>query len=75
MMKRFVTLYAPDAPRFDDIQALAQTLGFAELINQTTFEYNVAHGVSEKYIFELLESMTRVNYGQVSLLLLALEGP
>jgi len=66
MMKKYTTLYAADAPRFDDIQALSEQLGFADLTNQTTAGYNAEHGVSEKYIFEILEALTRVNYGQVS---------
>lgn len=65
MIDRFLVFYSPDTPKWDSIATLAGALGWTELTNQTTAEYVIAQGVSEKYTTEVIEAATRVNYGQV----------
>lgn len=65
MIKRFLNLYQPDAPKWDNIADLAQAFEWTQLINSTTADFLVAQGVSEKYVTEVVEAATRVNYGQV----------
>jgi prenylcysteine oxidase/farnesylcysteine lyase len=65
MVDRYLTLYAPQPPRWDNISSLASTLGWADLTAQTTSEYLTANGISTKYVHEMVEASTRVNYGQV----------
>ncbi|OBZ77505.1 hypothetical protein A0H81_01708 [Grifola frondosa] len=54
------------APRFSNVTTLASTLGWTELIVQTTSEYFDLQGVDRRFSRELVEAATRVNYGQNS---------
>ncbi|PPQ71842.1 hypothetical protein CVT25_006360 [Psilocybe cyanescens] len=74
MIDRFLVFYSPDTPKWDSITTLASTLGWTALTNQTTAEYLIAQGVSEKYTNEVVEAATRVNYGQNVDYIHALEG-
>jgi hypothetical protein len=65
MIKQFVTLYSPETAKWDDISDLASSFGWANMVAQTTLQYLVTDGVSEKYAHEFVEATTRVNYGQV----------
>ena len=58
-------LYDANPPKWDDISNLSGVLGWTEVTNTTTLRHYLAQGVSEKYIYEMVEAATRVNYGQV----------
>ncbi|TFK36786.1 Prenylcysteine lyase-domain-containing protein [Crucibulum laeve] len=74
MIDKFLTLYALDAPRWDNISDLAFALDWSPFILNTTQRYLLKQGVSEKYINEVVEAATRVNYGQNVDEMHALEG-
>ena len=65
IVKKFLSFYSSDAPSWANISDLADTLHWAAIINTTTKEYLLTQGVSQKYIGEVIEAATRVNYGQV----------
>ena len=67
MVDRFLVLYTPDAPKWDNISDLASSLDWLDLTSKSTADYLMAHGVSKAYAHELVEAATRVNYGQVCL--------
>jgi prenylcysteine oxidase/farnesylcysteine lyase len=60
-----LSFYASESPKWENISELAYDLDWALLVNTTTEEYLLTQGVSEKYIGEVVEAATRVNYGQV----------
>ncbi|KAJ7456623.1 Prenylcysteine lyase-domain-containing protein [Mycena latifolia] len=74
MIAKFLTLYSSDTPKWDNLTHLASSLGWSDLVGQTTSEYLDSEGVSNKFIFELVEASTRVNYGQNADEIHALEG-
>ncbi|ESK98241.1 prenylcysteine lyase [Moniliophthora roreri MCA 2997] len=74
MVKEYLGLYSHDAPKWDNITSLASALGWTDLVSSTTSEYFRSHGVSDKFINEMVESATRVNYGQNADQIHALEG-
>lgn len=65
MIDQFLTLYGVATPKWDSVADLASQLGWSDLVNATTVDYLSKQGVSEKYIKEVVEAATRVNYGQV----------
>ena len=60
-----VTLYDPDTPHWSSIEELDDALNFTKLVSQTGAKYLQSLGVSHRFIYELLEAATRVNYAQV----------
>ncbi|KAL1748875.1 Prenylcysteine lyase-domain-containing protein [Schizophyllum fasciatum] len=64
IVKKFLRLYAYDHPKWDDIRDLAAQLDVAQLVEDTGEDYYRGKGVSEKFVFEVMEAATRVNYGQ-----------
>lgn len=60
-------LYTWDLRTWNSIQSLgAHTkTGWITLTSQTASEYMTSQGISELFIHELQEALTRVNYGQV----------
>ncbi|OAX43623.1 FAD/NAD(P)-binding domain-containing protein [Rhizopogon vinicolor AM-OR11-026] len=64
VIDRFLGLYTPEAPRWDDLSALSQNMQWVSLTNQTASEYLKANGVAPLFSQELVEAATRVNYGQ-----------
>ena len=59
-------VYSSSSLKWDTITALSEHLGWDALTNTTVAEYlSSQHGVSDKYISEVVEAATRVNYGQV----------
>lgn len=66
MLNQFLQLYATDTPKWDDVASLSETFGWMNFTEQTTASYFSSHGVSDQYIYEVIEAGTRVNYGQVS---------
>jgi len=65
IIKRFSTFYTSDSPSWGSLSDLASALNWTAIINSTTEEYLETQGVSQKYIGEVVEAATRVNYGQV----------
>ena len=65
VIKKFLSLYASESPKWENISELANDLDWAHIVNTTTEEYLLTQGVSEKYIGEVVEAATRVNYAQV----------
>ncbi|KAJ6574731.1 Prenylcysteine lyase-domain-containing protein [Mycena capillaripes] len=74
MINKFLTLYSPDAPKWQNVTHLSSALGWNELVAQSTSEYLLSEGVSQKFVAELVEASTRVNYGQNADEIHALEG-
>jgi prenylcysteine oxidase/farnesylcysteine lyase len=66
MINQIYTLYDADTPKWDSISNLSGVLGWSEITNTTTFQHLLNEGVSEKYIREVVEAATRVNYAQVN---------
>lgn len=66
MIERYLSLYSPHPPRWDNITSLASTLQWNDLITQSTADWLQSQGVSKQFIYELVEVAVRVNYGQVS---------
>ena len=64
-VNEIVTLYGPDTPYWSSIEELDGTLNFTKLVSQAGAKYLQSHGVSHRFIYELLEGATRVNYAQV----------
>jgi prenylcysteine oxidase / farnesylcysteine lyase len=65
VVKKFLSFYTSDSPSWENISNLADAFDWAAIINTTTEEYLQTQGVSLKYIGEVVEAATRVNYGQV----------
>lgn len=65
MIKDILRLYSIDTPRWSNISGLVDDLGWGTLLAQSTSEYFETNGVSKRFSREVIESSTRVNYGQV----------
>ena len=65
MVKAVLTLYEKDTDVWPSIDDLSTNLGFERIMAQTTSEYVDSQGVPLKFSREVIESATRVNYGQV----------
>ena len=65
-VKELTDLYNIDVLNWESMSNLTERLGWEDLLAKTAAEYYDAAGVSEKFSRELIESSTRVNYGQVS---------
>ncbi|KAG2070713.1 FAD/NAD(P)-binding domain-containing protein [Suillus decipiens] len=63
MIDRFLNLYTPESPRWDDISIFSEKFQWMPS-NQTTLDYLEGHGVAPLFARELVEAATRVNYGQ-----------
>ncbi|TFL03633.1 Prenylcysteine lyase-domain-containing protein [Pterulicium gracile] len=74
MIERYLSLYSPHPPRWDNITSLASTLQWNDLITQSTADWLQSQGVSKQFIYELVEVAVRVNYGQDVEHIHALEG-
>ncbi|KAJ7462764.1 Prenylcysteine lyase-domain-containing protein [Mycena galericulata] len=74
MINKFLTLYSSGTPKWDNITDLSSSLGWSSLVSQSTVDYLRSEGVSYKFISELVEASTRVNYGQNADEIHALEG-
>jgi len=57
-------VYRPESPKWDTISSLVDTFDWSEAVNSTAVDFFTSKGVSEKYIFELIQPASRVNYGQ-----------
>ena len=65
MIDTIMVLYTTDTPKWDNIADLAASLGWMDLVTNSTADYFVSQGVSKQYTHEIIEAGTRVNYGQV----------
>ncbi|KZT06641.1 FAD/NAD(P)-binding domain-containing protein [Laetiporus sulphureus 93-53] len=74
MIDTYLTLYAPSAPRFSNITTLAEELDWTPILAQTAAEYLDTKGINRQYTRELVDALTRVNYGQNVDAIHALEG-
>lgn len=66
MVAQFQRLYSDRTLNWDNIQDIASSFGWDELVAQTASEYLQSKGITRKYAHEFVEATTRVNYGQVS---------
>lgn len=74
MVDQFVQLYTRGSPKWANMTSLATAFGWSDMIAQSTSEYLDTHGVATKFTREMVEAATRVNYGQDSDQIHALEG-
>lgn len=65
MIEKFVSLYSPASPSWTNISELATNMDWEDLISQSSAEYLDSQGISQLFSREIVESATRVNYGQV----------
>lgn len=66
LVNQIYVLYDANPPKWDNISTLSGDLGWSEITNSTTLQHYLTQGVSDKYIREMVEAATRVNYGQVT---------
>lgn len=64
LVKGMLELYQPTSPKWDSVAGLLKTIGWTKMANSTTAESFKEQGVSDQYIFEVIQAATRVNYGQ-----------
>ncbi|KAI0777409.1 FAD/NAD(P)-binding domain-containing protein [Trametes elegans] len=74
MLERFATLYDSTGPRWSNISSVVSELGWDEVTARSTSEYLDSQGIDKRWTRELIEAATRVNYGQNSDKIHALEG-
>lgn len=67
LVRRYLGLYTKKTPRWHNPARLVGTYDWIELTESSMMEYLLHKGVSRRFIAELVEGATRVNYGQVSL--------
>lgn len=65
MIDRFLSLYTPESPRWDDISVFSERFQWVSMTNQTASVFLESNGVAPLFARELVEAATRVNYGQV----------
>jgi prenylcysteine oxidase/farnesylcysteine lyase len=65
MVTDYLALYTPSLHTWKTVKALAEKLDWLRLTSQTVAEYFTSKGVGELFIHEVVEALTRVNYGQV----------
>lgn len=56
--------YSQNAPKWDDNSDLSDFPYWSKLTNSTAADYFKGQGISDKYIFEIVQAATRVNYYQ-----------
>lgn len=54
--------YTPRITTWPSIEALSSALGFTGHISRTALELFTSQGVSDKWVKEMIEASTRVNY-------------
>ncbi|KAJ3480777.1 hypothetical protein NLJ89_g12261 [Agrocybe chaxingu] len=74
LVDKYLTLYNSDSPKWDSVADLSATFGWTEIVSKTALEHLRTEGVSDKYINEVVDAATRVNYGQDIDYIHALEG-
>jgi len=56
--------YSPNFPKWDNVSDLSSFLRWDQLTNSSAADYFKTRGISDKYIFEVVQAATRVNYYQ-----------
>lgn len=74
MIDSYLSLYTKETPRWNRVEDVSAALGFDNLVASTTLDFLQSKEVSAEYITEVVEAATRVNYGQDSDVIHALEG-
>ncbi|KAF9524062.1 Prenylcysteine lyase-domain-containing protein [Crepidotus variabilis] len=64
MMSQFLGLYKTSTLKWDSMLDLPPYFGWQEHLNITAREFFKGRGVGERYINEVIQAATRVNYGQ-----------
>jgi prenylcysteine oxidase/farnesylcysteine lyase len=57
-------VYRPGFLKWSNISDLVETFGWSQVLNSTAVDFFAGQGVSDKYIFEVIQAATRVNYDQ-----------
>ncbi|KAJ8100700.1 Prenylcysteine lyase-domain-containing protein [Lipomyces tetrasporus] len=70
----FLAFYSENYFPFEDLTEIAQSSGLTNLTSETTFGYFTGHGMSDRFVNEIVQAATRVNYAQNVKQLHALEG-
>lgn len=65
MINKMIKLYEPDTPSWSSIEELKDALNWTAQVSQTGAELLQSHGISQKFTYEIVESLSRVNYAQV----------
>nr|GAT47321.1 prenylcysteine lyase [Mycena chlorophos] len=74
MVSKFLTLYSSTPPKWSKLEDLAQTLEWNDLLSKNTADWLEGEGVNHRFISEIVEASTRVNYGHNVDEIHALEG-
>ncbi|KAF9268443.1 hypothetical protein L218DRAFT_919088 [Marasmius fiardii PR-910] len=64
MVQSYLSLYSHDAPKWDSITSLATTIGLLNFTASSTANFYQSRGVDANFLYEVIESATRINYGQ-----------
>lgn len=65
MINDILQMYDPAPPVFDNISSLATKLGWTDVAAHTALEYLHKNGIDDRWSLEFVDSITRINYGQV----------
>ncbi len=67
MVDNILSLYDHSPQVFHNISSLAFSLGWTEAAAQTALQYLRLNKVDDRWSFEFVEAITRLNYGQACL--------
>ncbi|KAI0764680.1 FAD/NAD(P)-binding domain-containing protein [Fomes fomentarius] len=67
MVDNILSLYDQSPQVFHNISSLALSLGWTEIAAQTALQYLRSNKVDDRWSFEFVEAITRLNYGQACL--------
>ncbi|KAF8531007.1 Prenylcysteine lyase [Gautieria morchelliformis] len=73
-VKQYMPIYEPSTPSWENVTDISNHLNLSASASVTTVEYFDALKINKKYSREMIEAMTRVNYGQNIDQIHALEG-
>ncbi|KAJ3522141.1 hypothetical protein NM688_g8919 [Phlebia brevispora] len=76
MIEHFVNIYTTGWGRtpYSNLTSLVERWNWTDITNKTTAEYFDEQGIDRKWTMEMVESATRVNYGQNADAIHAIEG-
>ncbi|KAG8999210.1 hypothetical protein FRB94_006399 [Tulasnella sp. JGI-2019a] len=74
MIDKLLLAYTRQVPIWPTIEALSNAIGLANHTTVTALEFFTSHGVGEKWIKEMIDAATRVNYAQDSTAISGLGG-
>lgn len=64
LVTNLLKAYSYAIPVWTSVEELSQACGFTEHTSKTALEFFTSQGVGEKWVQEMVEASTRVNYGQ-----------